>query len=224
MARGGPACRRAIVWALLHPATAASSPPAQAIIKAPISRYAFAGGGSATVRARTPAYRGSRGPPAGCVERRVGDAHPELGNTDEVYVTRCGPPPITNSSSVAACVPTVYGDYLATGRGRRWVTDVFLRHYRRLRVARFFVYAASAPSDGHLAADATVVHVSWLNGCRAAKTHPARCAYATNRSIMHRRRRRVSVLPSHRRRGYDLDGFVNGFCLAAAASTRLPSV
>ena len=54
------------------------------------ARHAFAGGGSGRVAAR------ARPAPLepGCVERRVGDAHLEVGNTDDVFVRRCGPPPI----------------------------------------------------------------------------------------------------------------------------------
>ena len=75
-------------------------------------RHAFAGGGSGRVAARTrPAP-----PEPGCVERRVGDAHLEVGNTDDVFVRRCGPPPVTNATRVAACVPTLHGTYLRPPR------------------------------------------------------------------------------------------------------------
>ena len=141
-------------------------------------RHAFAGGGSGSVAAR------ERAAPLepGCLERRVGDTHPELGNTDDVFVRRCGPPPITNATRVAACVPTLHGTYLRTPSTTRWAA-AWLAHYRRLGVSHFFLYAA-APVRGLDAADVTVLDVAWLGGCGALKTHYARCAYTQNRSLV----------------------------------------
>ena len=58
------------------------------------ARHVFAGGGTGRVAARTRAAP----PEPGCVERRVGDAHLEVGNTDDVFVRRCGAPPVSSSS------------------------------------------------------------------------------------------------------------------------------
>ncbi|KAH8058551.1 hypothetical protein JL722_5767 [Aureococcus anophagefferens] len=74
------------------------------------------GGRTATVAAATLADWRARPRRSGCVASRVGDAHGELGNTDEVFVEHCGAPTATNGTAVAVCVPTVYGDYLATAR------------------------------------------------------------------------------------------------------------
>ncbi|CAH0380112.1 unnamed protein product [Pelagomonas calceolata] len=143
-------------------------------------RHAFVGGGSGRVAARTRAAP----PEPGCVERRVGDTHPELGNTDDVFVRRCGPPPVTNATRVALCVPTLYGAYLRAPSTMRWAA-AWLEHYRSLGVAHFFVYAA-APVRGLDAADVTLLDVAWLGGCRALpKTHHARCAYTQNRSLVY---------------------------------------
>ena len=142
-------------------------------------RHAFAGGGSGSVAARTRAAP----PEPGCVERRVGDAHLEVGNTDDVFVRRCGPPPVTNATRVAACVPTLHGTYLRPPATTRWAA-AWLAHYRSLGVSHFFVYAA-APVRGLDAADVTALDVAWLGGCGALKTHYARCAYAQNRSLVY---------------------------------------
>jgi hypothetical protein len=145
------------------------------------SRHAFAGGGSARVQARM-----SAAPPVpGCVDRRVGDAHPELGNTDDVWVRRCGPPPRTDPARVALCAPTLHGAYLRTPLSRRWAA-AWLRHYRALGISHFFFYAA-APLDDFQAGDMTLVHAAWLQGCRQplqrGRAHYARCPYAMNRSL-----------------------------------------
>lgn len=146
------------------------------------SRHAFAGGGSARVQARM-----SAAPPrAGCVDRRVGDAHSELGNTDDVWVRRCGPPPRTDPSRVALCAPTLHGAYLRTPSSRRWAA-AWLRHYRALGISHFFLYAAAPLEDWEGGADLTLVHAAWLNECRQplqrGRTHYARCSYAMNRSL-----------------------------------------
>lgn len=129
---------------------------------------------------------------AGCVARRVGDAHSELGNTDDVVVERCGGrPPMANRSGVAVCVPTTRGPFLESARGARW-TEKFLGHYRALGVARFFVYtAAPAAAWKGAADDVDFVELAFLNGCAAGggggarRRHPAKCDFAENRSLMY---------------------------------------
>lgn len=153
--------------------------------------YAFPGGRTATVAAATLADWRARPRRSGCVASRVGDAHGELGNTDEVFVEHCGAPGATNGTAVAVCVPTVYGDYLATPRGLRW-TSAFLDHYRALGAARVVLYAAAPPAPPPaLGGDVELVHVAWLRSCAARTTrtpgrrHGARCQFAENRSIMY---------------------------------------
>lgn len=146
----------------------------------------------ATVTAATHAeWRARRGPPqAGCAAFRVGDAHLEIGNTDEVFVEHCGafpPRPPNGTATVAVCVPVVYGDFLNTVRGLRW-TARFLDHYRALAVSRFVVYTATDVPGLFLGDDVALVHVAWLAECAAPsdrKRHGARCDFAANRSIMY---------------------------------------
>ena len=120
----------------------------------------------------------------GCVAFRVGDAHAELGNTDDVVVERCGPPP-GNGTGVAVCAPTAHGPFLGL-RGGRWVARWFA-HYRSLGAAHAFVYAAAPPAWA--VPGVTVVEAPFLARCAApvpdGRRHGARCPFAANRSLMY---------------------------------------
>ena len=109
------------------------------------ARHVFAGGGTGRVAARA---RGTAR--AGCVERRVGDAHWRSA-TPTTSSSALRAPPVTNATRVAVCVPTLHGGYLRR-RPRRVGRRVA---WHRLGRAHFF-FTPRRPCRAD-AADVTVL-------------------------------------------------------------------